>query len=69
MYFWTPHWAHAKYDLTMVELPEVTPACEDAAANDDPNDYNCDYAEDVLYKAFSADLETRRPRRSRSCRR
>ena len=29
-----PHWAQAKYDLTMVELPEITPACEDAAAND-----------------------------------
>ena len=26
MYFWTPHWAQAKYDLTMVELPEITPA-------------------------------------------
>ena len=33
-YFWTPHWAQAKYDLTLVELPEITPACEDAAAND-----------------------------------
>ncbi len=28
MYFWTPHWAQSKYDLTMVELPAVTPACQ-----------------------------------------
>ena len=34
MYFWTPHWAQAKYELTMVKLPAVTPACTEAAAND-----------------------------------
>src|SRR2546422_6573082 len=26
LYFWTPHWAQAKYDLTMVQLPQVTSA-------------------------------------------
>jgi glycine betaine/proline transport system substrate-binding protein len=60
MYFWTPHWVHAKYDLTMVELPEITPACEDAAAND-VSKYACGYAPDPLYKAFSADLESKAP--------
>lgn len=60
MYFWTPHWVHAKYDLTMVELPEITPACEDAAAND-VSKYACAYAPDPLYKAFSADLEAKAP--------
>jgi glycine betaine/proline transport system substrate-binding protein len=59
-YFWRPHWAHAKYDLTKVELPEVTPACEDAALNA-PEDYACDYPQDDLYKALSDELETKAP--------
>ncbi|MGH2589438.1 MAG: glycine betaine ABC transporter substrate-binding protein [Actinomycetota bacterium] len=57
-YFWTPHWAQSKYDLTMIELPEVTPACEEAAA-ENADEYACAYPEDVLYKAFNADLESR----------
>lgn len=59
-YFWTPHWAQSKYDLTMVELPAVTPECE-AAAADDVDAYACAYPEDILYKAFNQDLETRAP--------
>jgi glycine betaine/proline transport system substrate-binding protein len=59
-YFWTPHWAHAQYDLTMVQLPDVTPACEDAALND-ASAYACAYPEDDLYKAFNADLQTKAP--------
>jgi len=60
MYFWTPHWAQQKYDLTMIQLPDVTPACEDAAAND-PSKYACAYPEDDLYKAFNADLQSNAP--------
>ena len=60
MYFWTPHWVHAKHDLTMVELPPITPECEDAAAND-VEKYACAYPPDPLYKAFSADLESKAP--------
>jgi glycine betaine/proline transport system substrate-binding protein len=60
MYFWTPHWAQQKYDLTMIQLPEVTTACEDAAAND-ASKYACAYPEDDLYKAFNADLQTDAP--------
>lgn len=59
-YFWTPHWAQEKYDLTMIELPEVTDQCTTDAV-DDPDAYACAYPEDVLYKAFNADLETRAP--------
>jgi glycine betaine/proline transport system substrate-binding protein len=59
-YFWTPHWAQDKYDLTMVELPAVTAECEDAAAND-ADAYACAYPQDDLYKAFNADLATRAP--------
>ncbi len=59
-YFWTPHWAQAKYELTLVQLPEITPACEDAAAND-VSQYACAYPPDPLYKAFNADLQTKAP--------
>lgn len=59
-YFWTPHWAQSKYDLTMIELPAVSPECETAAL-EDAEAYACAYPEDVLYKAFNADLETRAP--------
>jgi glycine betaine/proline transport system substrate-binding protein len=59
-YFWTPHWAHAAYDLTMVQLPDVTPACEDAALND-ASAYACAYPEDDLYKAFNDGLEAKAP--------
>ena len=60
MYFWTPHWAQEKYDLTMVELPEVTPECEQAAA-EGTDAYACAYPQDDLYKAFNQDLQTRAP--------
>ena len=59
-YFWTPHWAQAKYDLTLVQLPAITPACQDAAAND-VKAYACAYPPDPLYKAFNADLQTKAP--------
>ena len=59
-YFWTPHWAQDKYDLTMVQLPEVTAECTDAAAND-ADAYACAYPQDDLYKAFNSDLETKAP--------
>ncbi|MGQ0670042.1 MAG: ABC transporter substrate-binding protein [Actinomycetota bacterium] len=61
LYWYTPHWANQQYDMTEVELPAVTEACSDAALNNDGDGYACDYAEDVLFKAFNAELETRAP--------
>ena len=58
LYWWTPQWANAKYDLVEVKLPEYTDECADIALNDpEAIGYNCDYADDVLYKAFSSELE------------
>jgi glycine betaine/proline transport system substrate-binding protein len=56
-YFYTPHWLHARHDLTMVELPEWTEECEalPAAQRD------CGYPEDVLFKAFHAGFAERLP--------
>jgi glycine betaine/proline transport system substrate-binding protein len=56
LYWYTPHWANQQYDMTEVELPAVTDECLDAALNNKGDGYACDYAEDVLYKAFSAGL-------------
>ena len=61
MYFWSPHWALVKYNLVEVKLPPFTDKCAAAALTPDAAGYDCDYADDVLYKAFSADLETKDP--------
>jgi glycine betaine/proline transport system substrate-binding protein len=57
-YFYKPHWAFVDYDLTEVALPEFTEECAALAAQKDSTGYNCDYPEDVLYKAVNSDLET-----------
>jgi glycine betaine/proline transport system substrate-binding protein len=59
-YFYTPHWANQKYDFTEVKLPAYTDACGKAAA-DSTGGVDCDYPEDVLYKAFNEDLQTKAP--------
>ena len=61
LYWYTPHWANQQYDMTEVELPAVTEECTDAALNNDGDGYACDYAEDVLFKAFSAELPDKAP--------
>jgi glycine betaine/proline transport system substrate-binding protein len=60
-YFYTPHWAQLKYKLTHVQLPPVTPKCDEIRGRDDYTGYDCDYPTDVLFKAFNADLETKAP--------
>jgi glycine betaine/proline transport system substrate-binding protein len=62
MYWWTPQWANAKYDLVEVKLPKYTDECANIALNDpEAIGYDCDYANDVLYKAFSSQLQTKDP--------
>jgi glycine betaine/proline transport system substrate-binding protein len=56
MYWWTPTAAVAKYDLVNVLLPDYS---EDCYA--DPAAIDCDYPEDVLFKAASAQLEEKAP--------
>jgi glycine betaine/proline transport system substrate-binding protein len=57
-YFWTPHSVHAKYELTQVQLPEYTDACGAKAGT---GGVDCDYPQDVLYKAASAGLKDAAP--------
>jgi glycine betaine/proline transport system substrate-binding protein len=55
-YFWQPHWLQSRVDLTEIELPAVTDACN-ASAEADDGKYDCDYPPDELYKAASTGLE------------
>lgn len=57
-YFWTPHAALAKYDLTPVKLPDYSDACY---AKADSGGIDCAYPADVLYKAAWAGLKEAAP--------
>jgi glycine betaine/proline transport system substrate-binding protein len=60
LYWWTPTAAVAKYNLVKVELPAYTEECgKHAAAGDGLVD--CDYPEDVIIKAVSAQLKDKAP--------
>ena len=39
---WTPHWTHAKYDLTRMDLPDATPECWGMVEGVEPT-YACDF--------------------------
>lgn len=60
LYWWTPTAAVAKYDLVNVELPPYTEECGASAAAGDGG-VDCDYPEDVLFKAASGMLEEKAP--------
>ncbi|HSM43943.1 MAG TPA: glycine betaine ABC transporter substrate-binding protein [Acidimicrobiia bacterium] len=56
LYWWTPTAAVSAYDLVNVTLPEFTEECGASAAAGDGG-VDCDYPEDVLFKATSGMLE------------
>lgn len=56
MYWWTPTAAVSAYNLVNVTLPEWTEECGASAAAGDGG-VDCDYPEDVLFKAASGMLE------------
>lgn len=60
MYWWTPTAAVAKYDLVNVLLPDYNDDCGASAAAGDGG-VDCDYPEDVLFKAASGQLEEKDP--------
>ncbi|HSH11141.1 MAG TPA: glycine betaine ABC transporter substrate-binding protein [Ilumatobacter sp.] len=60
LYWWTPTAAVAKYDLVNVALPAYTDECGASAAAGDGG-VDCDYPEDVLFKAASAKLQDKAP--------
>ena len=44
-YLWEPHWAHAKYNLVQVEMPEWTSDCYPDGSN-----FNCGFPTDTVAK-------------------
>jgi len=56
LYWWTPTAAVSAYDLVNVTLPEVNDECEVSRAAGDGG-VDCDYPEDVIFKAASGALE------------
>jgi glycine betaine/proline transport system substrate-binding protein len=55
-YFYTPHWMHDRYELSMVELPEYEEGCEEPE-----DERTCGYPEDVLFKAAHEGLSEDAP--------
>lgn len=60
LYWWTPTAAVSAYDLVNVTLPEYNEECGASAAAGDGG-VDCDYPEDVLFKAASGMLEEKDP--------
>jgi glycine betaine/proline transport system substrate-binding protein len=58
IYFYKPHSAFAKYDLTNVTLP---PNSADCYAKADAGGVDCDYPTDVLLKIVSASIKDTAP--------
>lgn len=57
-YFYKPHSAFAKYDLTNVTLPEHTDECY---AKAEAGGVDCDYPTDNLFKIVSVKMDTAAP--------
>jgi glycine betaine/proline transport system substrate-binding protein len=57
-YFWTPHSVHAKYDLSMVELPAYSEECY---AKIPSGGVDCAYPDDALFKIAWAGLKDAAP--------
>jgi glycine betaine/proline transport system substrate-binding protein len=58
MYFWTPHWFLAAYDMTIVQLPPYSDECY---ARRDAGGVDCGYPPDPLFKVFWAGLKDYAP--------
>lgn len=53
---WTPHWVHAKYDLTEIELPPYSDECFASGR------YDCDFATDTLFNVARVGFKAEHPR-------
>jgi glycine betaine/proline transport system substrate-binding protein len=59
IYFWLPHWAFNRYDLTAVELPSYSDACYARAPT---KGVDCDYPAEALTKIIWPGLKDLEPR-------
>ena len=58
-YLWEPHWAHAKYSLVQIEMPEYTSDCYP-----DGSSFNCGFATDTVAKLVWPGLKDEFPEAS-----
>jgi glycine betaine/proline transport system substrate-binding protein len=58
-FFWLPHWAFVKYQLTMVELPPYSDRCWSRAST---GGIDCDYPTERLFKIVWPALASYSPR-------
>ena len=56
VYIWEPHWAHAKYDLLPIEMPEWTAGCYP-----DSEKFDCGYPTDHVAKLIWPGLQDEFP--------
>ena len=69
-YFWTPHWAQAKYDLTHGRAARGDAGVRGRRPPNDVDEYACALpAGPAVQGVQRGSRDRRRPRRSRSCRR
>ena len=55
-YLWEPHWAHAKYNLVQIEMPEWNSDCYPAGAS-----FNCGFPTDAVAKLIWPGLQDEFP--------
>ena len=55
-YLWEPHWAHAKYNLVQIEMPEWTSDCYPEG-----DSFNCGYPTDAVAKLIWPGLQDEFP--------
>ena len=60
VYWWAPHWAHSKYDLVRIRLPEYTDECGAGEDGWGPHS-GCDWPDDIPFNFGSVTLEDRHP--------
>ena len=57
---WKPHWVHAKYDLTEIELPAYSDECYGVGGLE-PGDFGCDFPDEMTYNIARAGFEEECP--------
>jgi len=58
--FWTPHWAHAAYDLTEIELPPYSDECY-GVGQDEPGTFTCDLPSEMTYSVARVGFKDENP--------
>ena len=58
--FWAPHWVHAAYDLTEIELPPYSDECY-GIGQDEPGTFACDIPNEMTYNVARVGFKDENP--------